>query len=186
MRTRMFLGVALVAAACGGNPSQSAVPATGATTPSPPALSARAQINDAQGQSVATATIRETAQGAAIEVTVTKLSPGAHGIHIHAAAKCDGPSFATAGGHFNPTGKQHGHNNPQGSHAGDLGNLIVAADGTVKAMFTADKVTLKEALPNSLFGPDGTSLVIHAKEDDEVSDPAGNSGPRIACGVITR
>ena len=186
VRLVVILGAALIATACGGSATQSPAPTAAAKTPSPPALTARAQINDVQGQLVAAAVLHDSGQGVVIDVKVTKLNPGVHGIHIHAAGKCEAPGFASAGGHFNPTGKKHGHSNPLGPHAGDLGNLTVGPDGTGNATFTTGDVSLQEGLPNTLFGPEGTAMVIHANPDDETTDPAGNSGPRVGCGVISR
>lgn len=186
MRLMAFLASALMVAGCGNGPNSSTASPAAITKPSPPGLAARAQIDDPQAQRVAVALLRETAQGILVDVTVTKLTPGTQGIHVHAAGKCEGPAFATAGGHFNPTGKKHGHNNPLGPHAGDLGNLTIGPDASGKATFTAAELALKEGLPNSVFSPEGTSMVIHANPDDEATDPAGNSGPRVACGVITR
>src|SRR5262249_5924989 len=111
------------------------------------------------------------------------LPPGVHGIHLHDSARCDSPEFLDAGGHFNPAGKKHGRKNPQGPHAGDLPNLVVPENGKVDVSWTVPRVTRRPG-PNSLLKPEGTSLVIHADPDDEVTDPDGNSGPRIACGVI--
>jgi superoxide dismutase, Cu-Zn family len=116
---------------------------------------------------------------------VANLPPGKHGIHIHSAAKCDPPAFTTSGGHLNPAGKKHGLHSPEGAHAGDLPNLEVGKNGKGKGTFTAKGVTLGEG-EGSLFGPDGTALVIHADPDDEKTDPGGNSGARIACGPIER
>ena len=124
------------------------------------------------------------AQRVKIALEVEKLPPGPHGFHIHAVGRCDPPDFASAGAHFNPEGKKHGLKNPEGPHAGDLSNLVVGPDGTAKATASAPRVTLG-AGPNSVFQPGGTALVIHAAPDDDVTDPAGNSGARIACGVIT-
>jgi Cu-Zn family superoxide dismutase len=107
-------------------------------------------------------------------------------MHIHSLGKCDGPDFTSAGPHFNPEHKKHGHKNPEGAHAGDLPNLQVAADGTVKTEIVAKGVNLKEGDPDSLLKADGTSLVIHASADDEMTDPAGNAGSRIVCGVIKK
>jgi Cu-Zn family superoxide dismutase len=146
---------------------------------------ARAELKNAQGQNVGTATFTPAKQGVAITLNIQNLLPGVHGIHIHEAGKCDAPDFKTAGGHFNPTGKHHGSLNPQGEHAGDLGNLTVAPKGTAKVKLTAKGVTLGEG-ENSLFHPGGTSLVIHGNPDDLKTDPAGNAGPRIVCGVITK
>ena len=108
-----------------------------------------------------------------------------HGIHVHAVGKCDAPDFMSAGGHFNPTMHQHGLDNPQGSHAGDMTNLTVASDGSASVDYLLKDASLASGA-NSLFGPDGTALVIHADMDDEKTDPSGNSGARIACGVISR
>ncbi len=147
--------------------------------------SARAVLKDAQGQAVGTATFTPTRGGVKVEVEVAHLTAGKHGIHVHAVGQCEPPGFQSAGGHFNPFGKQHGFHNPEGAHAGDLPNLTVKKDGTAKASFTAKGATLAEG-DGSLFGPGGTSLVIHAGPDDEKSDPAGNSGDRIACGTIEK
>lgn len=116
-----------------------------------------------------------------IEVNASGLSPGKHGFHVHAVGKCEAPDFKSAGPHFNPGGKKHGHDNPEGPHAGDLPNLEVAADKKGKATFVAKGLAF-----DSLFAGSGTSLVLHADPDDGKTDPAGNSGARIACGVIER
>jgi len=120
-----------------------------------------------------------------VTAKVSGLSPGGHGFHIHEKGDCSSDDGMSAGGHFNPDGKRHGWMNPAGLHAGDLPNLIVGPDGSGRAEFYAPRVTLG-AGSQSLFQPDGTALVIHAGPDDEATDPAGNSGDRIACGVITR
>ncbi len=149
------------------------------------APSGKASLKNADGKDVGTATFTPAQGGVAVQVQVANLPPGMHGIHIHTAAKCDPPDFKTAGGHFNPLGKKHGLHNPEGAHAGDMPNLDVGKDGKAKATFTAKGATLGEG-EGSLFGPDGTALVIHADPDDEKTDPAGNSGARIACGVIEK
>jgi Cu-Zn family superoxide dismutase len=150
-----------------------------------PVQTATAAIKDAQGKQIGTAILTESAEGVRIALDVSKLPPGAHGFHIHGVGKCDPPDFKSAGPHFNPEGKKHGMKSPDGPHAGDLPDLEVGADGTVKTAVTTKLVTLG-AGKNSLFPEGGTALVIHADPDDERTDPSGNSGARIACGVITQ
>lgn len=146
--------------------------------------SGSATIINSKGETVGSATLTQGPQGVSIAVAVSNLPPGKHGLHIHAAGKCDPPDFQSAGGHFNPFGKRHGLKNPEGPHAGDLPNLEVGPDGKGKIESTVGGLTLgKEGLA-TLFGPDGTAVVIHAGPDDDLTDPAGNSGARIACGVI--
>jgi Cu-Zn family superoxide dismutase len=149
--------------------------------------SAHADIVNAQGTKIGTAKITSTGQGVKVEVKVSQLPPGEHGIHIHNVGKCEGPAFTTAGGHFNPTSAHHGIHNTQDPHPhlGDLMNLTVDKKGDAKATFMANGVTLGDD-PNSLFHDGGTALIIHAKADDLMSDPSGNSGDRIACGVIEK
>jgi Cu-Zn family superoxide dismutase len=146
---------------------------------------AHADIVDAQGKKVGTAAFRASASGVRIDVNVSGFPPGTHGIHIHSVGKCEGPAFTSAGPHHNPTSKKHGNDNPEGPHAGDLLNLEVNADGLGKASVLDQHVTLGEG-QSSLFHEGGTSLVIHANADDYKTDPAGNSGARIACGVIEK
>jgi Cu-Zn family superoxide dismutase len=149
------------------------------------ATGASAVLRDAAGRVVGTALLTQTATGVRITISGQGLPPGEHGFHIHAVGLCEPPEFTSAGAHFNAENRQHGLNNPQGPHAGDLPNLVVAPNGTAAYATTTPRVTLA-AGPTSLFDADGSSLVIHTDRDDQVTDPTGNSGGRIACGVIVR
>ena len=117
--------------------------------------------------------------GVMLRITAEGLPPGQHGVHVHMTGRCDAPAFTTAGGHWNPTTRKHGHQNPEGFHSGDLGNLGVGADGKLTAGLLIPGATF-----DALRDADGSAFVIHAKADDEKTDPSGNSGDRIACAVL--
>lgn len=145
------------------------------------------ELKDAKGNSVGTAIIKSSGKGVEVNLNVKNLPPGDHALHFHQNAKCDPPDFKSAGPHFNPDKKQHGFLNPAGHHNGDMANFTVEANGTAKVTIkNADVVLGTGSEANSLFADGGTSLMIHAGPDDMKTDPAGNAGDRIACGVITK
>jgi Cu-Zn family superoxide dismutase len=141
---------------------------------------------NSSGQSIGTVRAWQTAGGVTFRLDATGLPHGVHGVHIHAVGRCDPPDFASAGPHWNPTARQHGMNNPAGPHAGDLPNVEVAANGVLGTMLTLPNASLfaPPGTPGALLDADGAALVIHAQADDYLTDPSGNSGPRIACAVL--
>jgi Cu-Zn family superoxide dismutase len=130
--------------------------------------------------------LEQTGGGVRLRGALAGLPPGVHGIHFHGVGRCDPADFASAGPHFNPTNALHGFENPLGPHAGDLPNVTVNSAGQAAVDLTTTRVTADPSSPNGLLGGDGTALVIHADRDDQHTDPAGNSGARIACGVVQR
>ncbi len=171
-RRHMILALALVG--CAVLPGQAQERAT-------------ATMINAAGATVGTATLTPTVRGTGvlINITLNGLPAGTHALHIHSVGKCDKPDFTSAGGHFNPGMKEHGTENPKGAHAGDLPNIELLGRGDDHVSMAVGGVTLAPG-PTSLFHPGGTSLVIHASPDDNKTDPAGNAGARIACGVIEK
>ena len=144
----------------------------------------KVELKDAQGKDVGSIIIWDQGPGVALQLDLHDLTPGEHALHFHQVPKCEGPDFKSAGGHFNPETKKHGFDNPEGHHAGDIRNFTVGVDGKAKAKLENSDATLK-AGPHSLL-TNGAAVVVHAKGDDYKTDPAGNSGDRIACGVITK
>lgn len=146
-----------------------------------------AQVVDATGQQVGKISFTEKETGGVtIQVDVHSLPPGVHAFHIHEKALCEPPDFVSAGGHFNPTKKEHGFLNRKGHHAGDLPNITVEANGKCHVSFETDQISVSKGATHSLIRDEGTSVVIHEKPDDYFTDPVGCAGKRIACGVIVR
>ena len=149
----------------------------------PTAGDASAEVVEPGGRRVARATVSQSGDSLRVKVEAAGLAPGAYGAHLHATGRCDAPGFATAGPHWNPLGRQHGKDNPQGMHLGDLPNLLVGADGRGSFEYTVVGAALAGGA-NPLLDADGAAAVIHAQPDDFRTDPSGNSGARIACGVL--
>jgi superoxide dismutase, Cu-Zn family len=151
----------------------------------PSAAKTKVELKDTQGKAVGTIVLWQKGAGVGLKIQLHDLPPGEHGIHFHQNPKCDAPDFKSAGPHFNPENKKHGLDSPDGHHAGDMRNVIVGATGKADVTLEDKDVTLGDGA-NSLFSNGGTAIVIHAKADDMKTDPSGNSGDRIACGVITK
>jgi Cu-Zn family superoxide dismutase len=141
------------------------------------------KLNGADNKEVGTAKLLQIPNGVLVRLTLTKAAPGPHAFHVHAVGKCEGPEFTTAGGHFNPTNKKHGLLSQEGSHAGDLPNVIVPDSGALTVETVIPHVTLR-AGDHTLADADGSALVLHGGADDYITDPTGNAGGRMACGVI--
>jgi Cu-Zn family superoxide dismutase len=183
MKTLCAVGAGLILTAVGiaaAGPTNAADATTGATS----ATAASADMQNRDGATVGKATLTQTAHGVLLHIEMDGLAPGWHGIHIHGIGKCE-PPFTSAGGHFNPAGHKHGFA-AEGPHAGDLPNIHADSTGHASAEFLESTVSLEGDGSAHLIGPNGTAIVVHAGPDDMMTDPAGNSGDRIACGVIKK
>jgi Cu-Zn family superoxide dismutase len=147
------------------------------------AQTARANLKDANGKDVGSATLTQTPGGVLIAVSLKGLRAGEHAFHVHAVSKCE-PPFTSAGAHFNPGNKKHGLMAAEGHHAGDMPNLHIPASGELAIEVLNSAISLEKDKPNSVFDADGSALVIHANKDDYKTDPTGEAGGRIACGVV--
>jgi len=179
--------VGLVATGCaaGANVGRSsATPNPDPYDDSPTAVIANAAMQDAGGKVVGLASFSETRLGVRVEIKVTGLPPGKHGTHLHEVGKCDAPDFASAGAHFNINDQRHGVPGAINAHAGELPNLEVGPDGKGTLLFYSPAISLNKAMSNGVTFGKGTALIIHASEDDQKTQPSGNSGARIACGVV--
>ena len=164
--------VALVCAACSGNPKPVRVVPSASNT----------HMIDTQGRDIGTAAMLESSSGGLLVLKLSSISPGAHGLHLHASGFCDPPGFLSADAHYNPKNRKHGTKNPQGPHAGDLPNIVARPDSVVDTNLAIPR----EVLGHIGAGAAAKSLIVHAGPDDQMTDPSGNSGPRIACGVLQR
>lgn len=181
LKQHLVLSLGLLMLASTGCESEYASAQAAAESKSP---AVRTSIINAEGKTIGGATFTQEPEGVRIRMEVTGISPGIHGFHFHETGKCDTPDFASAGAHFNPLGKKHGLLSMEGPHAGDLPNIVAAADGSAKVDWLAHGLTLMQGKPNSLRKEGGSAIMIHEKQDDGMTDPAGNSGARVACGVI--
>ena len=165
--------------------SSTAVQRQPGALPPASAVTARAALVDGSGKTIGDAVLKETPNGVLLQVDLASAEAGAHAFHIHETGRCDRPTFESAGGHFAPGGAEHGLFDPKGPHAGDLPNVHVPADGRLSFEYLVPRVTLGPG-DRSLLDSDGSALVMHRDRDDYTSDPAGNAGDRIVCGVIMR
>jgi Cu-Zn family superoxide dismutase len=158
--------------------------AAGQSTENDPGRLAWAELKNARGESVGSAIFREEEEGRVrIVVQASGLTPGLHGVHVHAVGRCEPPEFQSAGGHFNPLGKKHGLESADGAHGGDLPNLEADANGRTEYVTITNRVTLAPGR-TSVFDADGSAIVVHAVADDQRTDPSGNSGDRVLCGQL--
>ena len=198
MKFALVAGMAAIMAACGGAKTETTTvtqneAASSAETATANAASGNVATGqagsdgtlmlDAQGKQVATANVSQQGDQLVVAISVTDMAPGTYAAHIHTTGRCDAPTFETAGGHWNPTGRQHGSENPQGQHLGDLPNLTIGADRRGQIEYRVANASLQGGT-NPVMDADGAAVVIHAGPDDYRTDPSGNSGDRIACGVL--
>jgi superoxide dismutase, Cu-Zn family len=189
-KTIAVLIAALGLSACGGDggPAVEVTPDTmePGDAAADEGLEAVAVLRNRQGQEIGEATFRQEGDAVVMVIDARNLEGGERAIHIHEVGVCEPPDFQSAGGHFNPEDRAHGFDHPEGPHAGDLRNLVVDPDdGIGHATYRLETVSLRSGTPNSLLDGDGTAVVIHADADDYRSQPAGDAGDRIACGVIS-
>lgn len=184
MRTSLALLASILALqACSGEKAATSdSPAAAARTDSAAAATASAPMKNAAGRDLGTLTLTDSPPGIMVMGQLTGVAPGEHGVHLHMVGQCQAP-FESAGAHWNPTNRQHGSLNPGGPHLGDMQNITVAADSSVSVHLTTSGGTLRGT--NALLDSDGVAVVIHANADDLRTDPSGNSGARVACGVVT-
>ena len=166
----LFLCTVLTAAGCAS--LRTSAPAT-----------ATASLRSSTGSEIGTLRLDAVPGGVRVSGLLTGLTPGAHGIHFHAVGRCDAPEFTSAGPHFNPAGRKHGLTNPDGPHAGDMPAIAAGTDGRATVDFVSRLATLDGAT-TGLLDADGTAVVVHAANDDQRTDPSGNTGARIACGLV--
>lgn len=187
-----IVALALATAGCGGTttpaansdePANTALPMENEALPiengAEEAETATVSLQKTDGTPAGSAIATVTPEGLSVAVSVTGITAGDHGVHVHMTGKCEGPKFESAGSHWNPTNAKHGLENPDGAHAGDMPNLTVANDGTGTLTFV-----LKSGTMAQLLDADGSAFVVHAGPDDQKTDPSGNSGDRVACGVF--
>jgi Cu-Zn family superoxide dismutase len=175
---KKMIGVALTLAAAGCMTDGASTAGDGRDGPG-----ASAEIRDARGAPKAFAGLIPDGNRVRVEINASGMAPGVYGAHIHTTGRCDPPGFESAGGHWNPTARKHGTQNPQGRHAGDLPNLQIGANGVGRLVYSVESATLQGGA-HPLLDADGAAIVLHAGADDYRTDPSGNSGTRIACGVI--